>query len=352
MNLTVLRVVLICVLLSYVPAQCSEGDYAQEYGICHAACVRSGCVTTGGVQSCNVVCPGLNSYIAPASLEITQWDCTADCSYHCMWAIEAPKAAAASGPVFKYHGKWPFIRVLGAQEMASVAFSIGNLLAHAHNLVRYARHAQSLHVTRQQYPYLCLWPAYSLASINAWLWSSVFHTRDTKVTEKFDYFSADILVAVGFFTATVRGLGLRGIPAQVVVGLLVASGLLQHIYFMAFVKFDYGYNMKVCISIGVLTALAWVVWVTYIKHPGQKLVYQFMVLVHLAMLLEVVDFSPLLWLFDAHALWHAATVPLTYLWYKFVFEDMQWCVAKASSAVVKKAPVLASSPSGKHKNGD
>jgi hypothetical protein len=269
-----------------------------------------------------------------------------------MWAIEAPKAAAASGPVFKYHGKWPFTRIIGAQEIASVIFSMGNLLAHAHNLLLYARLAQTLHFTQQQYPYLWLWPVYSLASINAWLWSSVFHTRDTKVTEKFDYFSADILVAVGFFTATVRTLGLKPIVAQVVAGLLIASGLLQHVYFMAFVKFDYGYNMKVCISVGVLTALGWVVWATYVKHPARKLVYQFMVLVHLAMLLEVLDFPPIFWLLDAHALWHAATIPLTYLWYKFVAEDMQWCAGKASHAPVKKAPVASTSPLGKQKNGD
>ena len=41
----------------------------------------------------------------------------------------------------------------------------------------------------QQYPFLGLWVAYSLVNINAWLWSSVFHCRDTRLTERLDYFS-------------------------------------------------------------------------------------------------------------------------------------------------------------------
>jgi post-GPI attachment to proteins factor 3 len=36
----------------------------------------------------------------------------------------------------KYYGKWPFRRVAGMQEFFSVLFSLGNLVAHAHNLVR------------------------------------------------------------------------------------------------------------------------------------------------------------------------------------------------------------------------
>jgi len=36
----------------------------------------------------------------------------------------------AGKPPMKYHGKWPFLRVLGMQEVASVLFSIANLVVH------------------------------------------------------------------------------------------------------------------------------------------------------------------------------------------------------------------------------
>jgi hypothetical protein len=107
--------------------------------------------------------------------------------------------------------------------------------------------------------------------------------------------------------------------------LVLGAALLQHIHYMAFVKFDYGYNMSLCIAIGVTTAVAWVVWVTKTKHPGRWTLYKCMGLVHMAMLLEVLDFPPLLNMFDAHALWHAATVPLTYLWYQFMAADVLAC---------------------------
>ena len=35
-------------------------------------------------------------------------------------------------------------------------------------------------------------------------------------------------------------------------------------------------------------------------------------------LLELLDFPPLLWVVDAHALWHLSTVPLPLLWYRYV----------------------------------
>lgn len=44
-------------------------------------------------------------------------------------------------------------------------------------------------------------------------------------------------------------------------------------------------------------------------------------LVNVAMLLEVLDFPPLLGILDAHSLWHAATAPLAYLFYSFVEGD-------------------------------
>ena len=35
-------------------------------------------------------------------------------------------------------------------------------------------------------------------------------------------------------------------------------------------------------------------------------------------LLELMDFPPLLWAVDAHALWHLSTIPIPLLWYRYV----------------------------------
>ena len=34
--------------------------------------------------------------------------------------------------------------------------------------------------------------------------------------------------------------------------------------------------------------------------------------------LELLDFPPLFWTLDAHALWHLSTVPIPLLWYRYV----------------------------------
>jgi hypothetical protein len=39
------------------------------------------------------------------------------------------------------------------------------------------------------------------------------------------------------------------------------------------------------------------------------------------MLLEIYDFPPLWGILDAHAIWHATTVPITYLWWSFIKDD-------------------------------
>lgn len=320
--------------------QASEGDQSQLFQQCMQSCLETGCTKTpGNSNTCDTVCEHRehpSSYHTPWTLRLMQWDCASDCAYHCMWALETPKAAAGKGPVYKYYGKWPFTRVLGAQEIASVVFSIANLAAHVHNLLLYMRivkgssRSTTAGGSRRstagggtvQYPYHRLWLAYVFVNINAWLWSSVFHCRDTRVTERLDYFSADLVVAVGCGVVIARMLQLTSPRHVLMLSLVLGAPLLQHIHYMAFVKFDYGYNMSLCIAVGIATAVAWLVWVTKTKHPGRWTLYKFMGLVHLAMLLEVLDFPPLLDLFDAHALWHAATVPLTYLWYQFMAADV------------------------------
>lgn len=54
----------------------------------------------------------------------------------------------------------------------------------------------------------------------------------------------------------------------------------------------------------------------YHKLPHMNLVGWFTILTVSVTLLEVADFPPVLWIFDAHSLWHASTVPLVNLLYR------------------------------------
>jgi hypothetical protein len=103
----------------------------------------------------------------------------------------------------------------------------------------------------------------------------------------------------------------------VVVGAL-ALALAAHWRYMLLVKFDYGWNMQFCTALGVASAAGWLAFVTATRHPARGTMYAFLLLCHAALLLELLDFPPVLGLLDAHACWHAATVPLTVLFYRFV----------------------------------
>jgi hypothetical protein len=55
--------------------------------------------------------------------------------------------------------------------------------------------------------------------------------------------------------------------------------------------------------------------------PCRGMLLMFVLSVNMAALFEVLDFPPFFGLVDAHSLWHALTVPLTPVWYRFICED-------------------------------
>ncbi|WZZ60950.1 hypothetical protein YC2023_061057 [Brassica napus] len=57
----------------------------------------------------------------------------------------------------------------------------------------------------------------------------------------------------------------------------------------------------------------------------------------LAMLLEIYDFPPYGGYFDAHSIWHIATVPLTILWWSFIRDDDEF----RTSSLLKKSKTKA-----------
>ncbi|KAG2425933.1 hypothetical protein HXX76_013307 [Chlamydomonas incerta] len=364
-----------CTRLPHVPVSEQQGLGTHS---CPAACADKGQASQPGAAGGSLV---------PLPLRLFRWSCEDDCKYHCMEVVEAWKARvggpqgdgghdgsgrSSSGgrgggggpqrprlPVEKYYGKWPFRRVAGMQELVSVLASLANLAAHALCLARLrARVGQSGSTAqplpaasagaaltrapgvgpdgplcRLPYPFMGLWTIYSVLHMNAWLWSALFHCRDTRTTERLDYCSAIAVVAAGLAAALARTLWgrtrRRRLAAVSAVG-CVLVGLAAHLRYMLTVKFDYGWNMQVCVVAGVVTALLWLAWVWAVRHPARRRMTAFLLLAHAAMMLEVLDFPPPVAsgrLIDAHAAWHWATVPLTALFYSWLQADADWCQA-------------------------
>jgi len=222
------------------------------------------------------------------------------------------------GNVPQFYGKWPFVRVLGVQEPASAVFSVLNLLSHVAMLMYFRARVPSAA------PLFLVWHFYSLSNVNAWLWSTVFHVRDTNFTEMMDYFSAIFMVLTSLFAVCVR------VPAAqhrrrvgCCAGAVLLCFFIYHVHYLAFVSFDYNYNMKANVIAGLLNAAGWVWW-SWRVRKRQRYVWKAVVsIVWLStmLLLELLDFPPLGWTLDAHSLWHLGTILIPVLWYRFLVAD-------------------------------
>lgn len=311
------------VLLLITSSLASRGDNSNEYNGCYHICHFNNCTSNMGIAS----------YKSSQSLSerILQWNCDDECKYYCMW--RTTQIFMDKGlDVPQFFGKWPFARVWGMQEPASVFFSVLNLLAHAVNLHWFRKTVPSIA------PLYKMWIFHAVICINAWVWSVVFHARDTPWTERLDYFCAFSMVLFSLFGLIVRLLG----PRRAILRDIVAAGgvffFTYHVWYLSKGRFDYGYNMKVNLIVGILNGFGWVGWsLPRMKsRPYVQWCVYTVVFAMASMLLELWDFPPLLWTFDAHALWHFVTAPLPFMWYRFLENDCLYLLQRSSGPAYKK----------------
>ncbi|KAM6295462.1 post-GPI attachment to proteins factor 3 [Aegotheles albertisi] len=300
------------------PAQGSQGDREPLYRECLSRCERQNC--SGAA---------LRHFRArqPLYMGLTGWTCRDDCQYECMW-VTVRLYLQGGHRVPQFHGKWPFSRFLFFQEPASAFASFLNGLASFLMLLRYKA---AVPPACPMYP-TCV--AFAWVSLNAWFWSTVFHTRDTAVTEKLDYFCASAVVLHSVYLCGVRTLGLQRPALTRVLRAFLLLLLACHISYLSLVRFDYGYNLAANAALGLLTVGWWLRWWLRSRLPHAWKVAAAGLLLQALALLELLDFPPLLWVLDAHALWHLGTLPLNLLFYSFLVDDSLYLL-KANSDLFK-----------------
>eukprot|EP00257_Ricinus_communis_P019095 XP_015577980.1 post-GPI attachment to proteins factor 3 [Ricinus communis] len=281
----------------------SAGDADPIYQACMEHCEKTGCAGGKCFQHCKFSSDGKPIdgpwyRQEPLYLEWKQWDCHNDCRYQCMLDREEERQKLGDKPV-KYHGKWPFRRLYGIQEPVSVALSALNLAIQFHG-----------------------WVSFFI----------LIDCRDVEFTEKLDYSSAVALLGFTFILAILRAFSIRDEAARVMVAAPVIAFLTTHIMYLNFYNLDYGLNLKVCTAMGIAQLLIWAVWAGITGHPSRWKLWVVVVGGGLAMLLEIYDFPPYHGFVDAHALWHASTIPFAYLWWRFVRDDAEF----RTSCLLKK----------------
>ncbi|KAM8946145.1 GPI-specific phospholipase A2-like PGAP3 [Pelodytes ibericus] len=308
------------VLLLAGAAAASRGDREPVYRECVTGCEQSNC--TGA---------RLRDFRAeqPLYMRLTGWACLDDCRYQCMWHTVSLYIKEGYA-VPQFHGKWPFSRFLFFQEPASALASLLNCIA---NLLMLRRYRSSVPPSCPMY-HTCL--AFSMISINAWFWSTIFHTKDTAITEKMDYFCASAVILHSVYLCCMRTLGLRYPSFANAFGAVLVILFACHVSYLTLGRFDYSYNMIANASFGMVNLVWWLAWCMR-RRSHQPYLWKCVLVVILLQslaLLELLDFPPLLWVLDAHALWHFSTIPLHFLFFSFLEDDSLYLL-KVNSDVLK-----------------
>lgn len=299
------------IFLQIIAISCSRGDNSGIFRSCLRNCHITECLDDDTF---------LDEDKRPLHLVLLNWGCRDECKYTCMWkTIDDFKSR--DNPIPQFYGKWPFVRILGLQEPASVLFSLLNIYVNFSCIKQFRKNVRS------DSPMYWVWHGFCAVCLNAWFWSTVFHARDFPLTEFLDYsfaFSIMLMNCYCMFLRVMRGTLPRFF--NILVTALFAAFYLNHIYYLSGPKFDYGYNMAVNIIVGSITVFGWFAWSLYnrFRLPYVWKAGLFFALFALSTLLEIVDTPPWFYLIDCHALWHFTSAPITYIIYSFIIDDCKY----------------------------
>jgi len=295
------------------------------------------------------------------------------CNYGCIEVI-TQKRLSNHHPVYKYHGHWPFIRYFGLEEPASCIFSLMNVIPHLLYILGVIRTAATIidgsmggwtysssssssssrsatinKMRGKGHHYMTPWIIlYATTSCIAFTCSTIYHAKKTIEHTKYDLISALLFITTGLFIAIRRILLSTYCSLTTLLSIfIIIYGLLfsWRAYYMMQGLITFSNHMSWSISIVAITTILWMYWIiksllyskNIINHHRYQSIkgnvkgsYQLNHMRYASYLclscqlwfiaaaaFEIFDFPPLYGIFDAHSIWHAATVPLGHMWYYF-----------------------------------
>lgn len=299
-----------------------------------------------------------NNYQLP-QIFLVFWSCSADCNYKCQQLITNMRELAGE-PMVQFYGKWPFVRVLGMQEIFSVVYSIANFMVNYNCLFKILRQynknkkngGNGFDVMYLEYLQLIV------ISLFGWTFSTLFHMRDNSVTETLDYYGAFAIVLLNFSAVFVRYM--RVYESRFKWRMWKGLMLLIFVFHCLKLKnkWDYGYNTRVNLLFGILSTILWVLHsmrvrkqylmnfiaynnsiqllpfevkiltkLNYLGISRPKLIPVLPILLNIwlmvGMSFELLDFEPFARLLDAHAIWHLFTIFPPIIWYDWNIWDIE-----------------------------
>ena len=279
-----------------------------------------------------------------AHLTLLGWDCESNCDYQCQRIITLDRMED-NLEIHQFHGKWPFVRVFGIQELFSALFSIGNFIPNYRGY-KLLKKQFDIQMRKSNYEFASLYFAYVLITISsmfAWFFSTIFHLKDTWNRERLDYFFAGLTVLTGFYAIIVRFFGLYKNEATLKRRLFGLVCIMMYVFHVVRLLHDwsYTYNMQANVIIGLVQNVLWVALAIsqFKKVSNRKLQLAenlrnkeinwtltpiaLVLSVIFGMSFELFDFPPVFELIDAHAMWHFVTIWPQLYWYSYMVKDTQ-----------------------------
>jgi hypothetical protein len=300
----------------------SLGDQLDEFEQCIDACEFIVCHTRTTSQGNRFLKVSFED--TPPLLKLLVWDCSANCDYQCQQIVTQLRTNEGE-EVLQFHGKWPFKRLFGTQELASAIFSMLNFHPHYYNFHKSTKlYNEAFGSFKVLYGNIVLMSAVTMC---AWIFSTIFHIRDLLVTERLDYFFAGATVLSGFHGLLIRVFRLDRDPTK----RKWASITCALMYLFHFIRLNYDwsytYNMQANIFVALLQYLLLLKlgYDHYQRDPKGTLWTKpplLILTVVLAMTFEVFDFFNIRFQLDAHAMWHLFTVLPGYWLYDFLYADI------------------------------
>eukprot|EP01123_Difflugia_compressa_P015866 TRINITY_DN9262_c0_g1_i1.p1 TRINITY_DN9262_c0_g1~~TRINITY_DN9262_c0_g1_i1.p1 ORF type:complete len:170 (-),score=24.04 TRINITY_DN9262_c0_g1_i1:57-536(-) len=141
----------------------------------------------------------------------------------------------------------------------------------------------------------------------------------------------DVTWAFACIWTTIRIFDIHSKIWMSLISAFFTSIVIYLIYYLTFIKFDYGFNINVALTLAGWQSALWLIWgfknlsststSSKKKKMARSIVYV-QCLTWLAGLLEVFDFPPILFdLLDGHAMWHGVTIYLGMVLWQFLIED-------------------------------
>uniref|UniRef100_A0A915CMS1 Post-GPI attachment to proteins factor 3 n=1 Tax=Ditylenchus dipsaci TaxID=166011 RepID=A0A915CMS1_9BILA len=84
--------------------------------------------------------------------------------------------------------------------------------------------------------------------------------------------------------------------------------------------------MKFCLLLSIATSVLYLAWtlqqyISGYRRPSLLLPMSAICIGWIGACFELFDFPPLFWVFDAHSIFHLCTIPVPWLWARFVCDE-------------------------------